>query len=1010
MSKSDNEKIKNSKLSLQEVIKRKTKRKASFFELEQNDQRSILDYIQQHNIDIKIFEKKWYDILTKKFYAIELKVRENSSTGINKEKIEFETFSDLYDYIRGDVYERSCFFGYSFGQSEIEMYGLNVKNLNFDAFIDYNIDSYTFESINAIKEEASRAKANRTKKIVKWIKRCSRITTVKQLESKHKQFVKEFDFLNAKQIFFSMIVRKHKDAIKTSIIDFVCHHTEYDGFGFDNILLTYGRDAAIDVIKNYDGSQSLNANKKLIKKFENKLVSYDNGLYQVNRRFGFNDNLHLYFVKDIFYNNPNDFLIHEEYFGTFDEFTSFVNGDLCGANLSKAPLERKNIVKYKTDDNTIFPISNKPDSYELTKEFSNNEFKVKQKWLNNDGSMILSQEHKFDHFFDFVHFLNKDLSDADLLLCDGVENIKEIDGLSLEGIKVRSDVAEKLGLELKIISKERFQKKEFEIPNKFEISTVHTLLAEHSNNDDYSGMVSYISDIHLLHRFASYNCKTEDDVNYVIRKISKTLAMQGTDINLIGGDTSSDFKVFTDFISNLSSYSRGGHFFFTLGNHELWGLSGESLSSIINKYKSVFQEKGNGRMHLVQNNIFYNDEGWKEITEEELSSISFKELKKQTRSAKIIIFGGIGFAGMNNEFNADNKIYMNVLDRNTEYKETKKFLTLYEKVTNSLKGKNLIILTHMPMSDWGGSDIQAKVGFVYINGHNHRNYFYDDGKKRIYADNQVGYRGKRLSFKQVAVDFEFDWFADYEDGIYEITRDDYINFYHGIGEDITFNRQYEKIFMIKRGKTYMFLMQNTNGNLLILNGGSIKNVNNHSLKYFYENIANYSHSICLFLSNYEKFQKVVSSEVKKIGGYGTIHGSIVDIDFYNHLYLNPIDNSITPYFATSIVDKQVYTSFQSLLKNECPTLYKNYIKLSKEHNGDSNILIISNKNMLISKTKIYEKSTEMYRISRIIKGLQYTTKHNIVRLWNDAFVSNTSEENGKLIVSHIIDGFLSGDK
>lgn len=45
----------------------------------------------------------------------------------------------------------------------------------------------------------------------------------------------------------------------------------------------------------------------------------------------------------------------------------------------------------------------------------------------------------------------------------------------------------------------------------------------------------------------------------------------------------------------------------------------------------------------------------------------------------------------------------------------------------------------------------------------------------------------------------------------------------------------------------------------------------------------------------------------------------------------------------------------------------------------------------------------MYKISRILKGLQFTTKYNIVRLWNDNFVAESSEENGKLIVSGIID-------
>ena len=44
----------------------------------------------------------------------------------------------------------------------------------------------------------------------------------------------------------------------------------------------------------------------------------------------------------------------------------------------------------------------------------------------------------------------------------------------------------------------------------------------------------------------------------------------------------------------------------------------------------------------------------------------------------------------------------------------------------------------------------------------------------------------------------------------------------------------------------------------------------------------------------------------------------------------------------------------------------------------------------------------MYKISRIIKGLQYTTKYNVVRLWNDTMADKCSTENGKLIVKGII--------
>lgn len=588
-----------------------------------------------------------------------------------------------------------------------------------------------------------------------------------------------------------------------------------------------------------------------------------------------------------------------------------------------------------------------------------------------------------------------------MLLCDGLENIKHIKGLNLDGVKVRSEVAEKLGLPVNILPEGLLQTKCFDQSDKYEIETVDTLLGEHVIDDDYSEIISYITDIHLLHRFDAYKCKTQEDVNYVIRTIAKTIGEQATRITLIGGDTSSDFDVFKSFVGHLYSVNPTIDYFFTLGNHELWGKNGDQLSEIIEQYREVLRIKGKGNMHLVQNNLFYADMGWNEITEVELSKMSLEQLREKTRGAYVIIFGGIGFAGMSDEFNADNGIYMDVLDRDGETKESTKFLMLYEKVTTALKDKNLVVLTHMPMKDWGGGDMHAKEGIVYVNGHSHRNYFYDDGKKRIYADNQVGYRGRRLSLKQVSINFNYDWFADYKDGIYEITKEDYEKFYRGVGEGLTFNREFDKLFMIKREGTYMFLMRTPKGSMLILNGGAIKKAGNHPLDYFYDNMVKYSKSVRLFLSKYDEYQKKISAEVKKIGGDGRIHGSIVDIDFYNHLYLNPLDGTITPYFAYSMVDKFVFDNVPSLLKYHCPKLYENYEALANKQT-EENALVLVNKSLSVTKNEYYVESTEMYKVSRILNGLQFTTKYNIIRLWNDGIIADASEENGRLIVSGII--------
>lgn len=989
-------------LTLPEIIKRKTRKKALFIDLDRDDQRAVLDYITAHNIDIRVFGDKWYDVLSKKFFVIEYKPVEGTFFGVDKIELSFDSFEDFYSCIKGDIYQNTCFYGYSFCSDEISKFNINISLLNYDCLINETIDFYTFESLKALKKNEEKANLSRAKSIVEWFKKLETPSSLKELEDCYKKFLKKFDFWSSKYVFFSFMIRKHKKLIKDIAIQFACKYDELDGLPFDKILLCYGKDAGLYVIEHFDGMCSYSTKRRRIKAYKDKLQGFESGTFQLQRWYGFDASLQLYYVKDRYYNNRNYALDNQDYFDCFDEFVEFVGEDVSGANLSEAPLEAKDVLKYKTDSNTKLPLSQKYKVYELKKEYVDGEFVIRQKWFDSNNVLILQKEHFFKRFFDFAHFLKGDLSESDLLLCDGFENIGSIAGLDLNGIKVRSEVANKLGLPLNLIPEGRFDTKEFEISDKFELETVDNLLAEHPENDDYSGKISYITDIHLLHRFEAYKCRTKEDINYIIRVLAKTLGEQATEINLIGGDTSSDFDIFKVFIRNLLIFRRRGDFFLTLGNHELWGMNGDNLSAIIQKYKKYIDEKGQGRIHLVQNNLFYMDYGWKEISENELSNFSSDEIREKTRSAKVVIFGGIGFAGMNEEFNALSGIYEDVLDRVCEINESAKFIMLYEKVTKALKGRNLVVITHMPMKDWGGVEMHAKEGVVYINGHSHRNYFYDDGKKRIYADNQIGYRGRNLSLKTVAIDFNFDWFEDYKDGIYQITKEDYETFYRGVGESLTFNREYEKLFMIKRENVYMFLMQTGKKSMLILNGGSIKKAGNHSLEYFYENLVKYSKSVSLFLSKFDSYQKQVSSELKKIGADGTIHGSIVDIDFYNHLYLNPLDGSITPYFAYSMVDKYVYDNLPSLLNFECPRIYENYLKLIEHKSGSDNALILGENNMTLSKRKTYVDSTEMYKVSRILKGLQFTTKYNIVRIWNDAIIADASEENGRLIVSGII--------
>lgn len=164
--------------------------------------------------------------------------------------------------------------------------------------------------------------------------------------------------------------------------------------------------------------------------------------------------------------------------------------------------------------------------------------------------------------------------------------------------------------------------------------------------------------------------------------------------------------------------------------------------------------------------------------------------------------------------------------------------------------------------------------------------------------------------------------------------------------------------------------------LYILNGGTIKGLAQNDVQYYFENMDVMAEAVKSPLNKYSEFQKAIGATVRKIGGWGTIHGCIVDIDGYNHLYVNPFDGTVTPYYAVDMIQKVAYPSIQNLLEKNCPKLFANYSLLFEK--GTEEITALTK----YPRKPIVYLGTEMYRASREIKKMQklYT---NILSFWDD---------------------------
>lgn len=631
----------------------------------------------------------------------------------------------------------------------------------------------------------------------------------------------------------------------------------------------------------------------------------------------------------------------------------------------------------------------------------------------NDGHILTNEYDSFDNFYKGA---KGDLCFADLLDYDfsGV-NLSRYNFL---GAKLSSEIRKKLNiydndLHIQLVQNAHDEKalRVREIPSE------NKSLCEHNKAiyNDKNLCVCYISDLHLdvkiLNKYPNA-VNTDEIYRYLQKKvlILKNTIPQNSNLQywnyinyrrvkiIIIGDVSCNFEVLKTFFTVYREHI-DNQTFFILGNHELWDkkLIDEcgTIERIVDKYRSFLKSVD---ITLLENQLYLSDCEQHVLSNEEIISMDDTALSDIIHRNRFVIFGGIGFSGLNNIFNWNNGIYRSApLDRNAEIELSKKVDNIYRKLSKVAEDYRIIWATHMPKDDYTSAPYNKK--WVYLSGHTHKNIFEDSDSKRIYADNQVGYKRMSFGFKQFWMSPFENLFGEKQDGIYEITAAQYLYFYRAIGKSITFNRAFSKLYMIKKQGNYCFLMKTEKSDeLKLLAGGQIRNTGHKDIEYFFDNLNNYVESIEMYMKKYNSYQKKIAEEVCSFGGWGYIHGCIIDIDYFNHIYLNPLDGTITPYYATDMTAKYVYPNVESLLMSQRQDLYEKLIAPANK----TALVHLLNHNAVISSDKVYVEDTSIYRISRIISELQYTTRDRIVRVWYKGILEKPTEENGKEIIEHLL--------
>lgn len=522
----------------------------------------------------------------------------------------------------------------------------------------------------------------------------------------------------------------------------------------------------------------------------------------------------------------------------------------------------------------------------------------------------------------------------------------------------------------------------------------------------------YISDLHLEHRLhhafpdgIDLPKATEYIKSLCNQIISATKGIDNCYL-LIAGDTTGNFELAEMFYKELRRRWRYkysvSHIIVVLGNHELMDPPLE-MDAVIEKYRELFQELD---ITFLHNALAYGSEPTI-IQEEDLLNINAEKLQKRPGP---IILGGIGFSGLDPKYNASTLKYglsFNSLPAEAaiqkDIEESKRFEALYQKALTILPKNRVIVLSHTPKSNW--TKLPYQPGWIYINGHDHRNYIDTKDAYRVYADNQIGYQKydiKDINLKWFIDSNQSDPFLYLDDGIHRIDKPAYQQFLAWRSITMRSQRDIEPIYMLKKSNTYMFITHcyydknSKQKKWYLLNGGALVDLHmetDKELEYFYDYLDLYAQNVNIIMADYSKAQYEIAKLVKRIGGDGTVHGCIIDIDEFNHLYLNPLDGTVTAYYADDITSRKIYKSIELLLESMGRrTLLTRYRREIKKESS----LIKYNTSFLEEQfgedNSFEDIGTYPYKVSGIIKTLQYCIEDGVVRKWYDEILKIDSEK------------------
>lgn len=430
---------------------------------------------------------------------------------------------------------------------------------------------------------------------------------------------------------------------------------------------------------------------------------------------------------------------------------------------------------------------------------------------------------------------------------------------------------------------------------------INNVLTYYGEGKEDGLRIAYISDLHLHHHLRFYNKNEDHMIKDMVDKLCQSLeSLNEGQFNrvfaiFLGGDISETPELTLKFL-RIFRENIDLPMFFVLGNHDF--ISFSDVPSCVNFYREKLQ--------ALRITLLYNE-----------------YVECRHGKEKFWIYGGTGFAKYDDEWNADNVVCCPGFTREDEIRETTLFEAAYQSALEAAKESRscLLCLSHYPISACLNNKFDKEV--IYFTGHNHCNEYVRVKDKVLFADNQVGYDKIDIAFKEATTGLVINPYHALNDGLYQTTVKDYLKFYRYLGEyagdgTLLYRRcQNADFYVVKRKGYYGFFMISTKKDskgISIVNGGVTKKLTKSTeISWICENFDIVVSKYLQMLLPLRRVQEEISRELKELGLDGTIHGLIVDVDYYHHIGLNPVEGNANFYYASAFGYKMDLSSFDEML-------------------------------------------------------------------------------------------------